>query len=304
MVAPTQYLIEYIKSVCKNSLNNPSNKDPLNMNVIISGGAFNCGYGYGAILYLKELQSQQKINIHKVSGSILTLTALCDEMIDLDLLYIQLQEHFREYGNLNKIRDIVKTIVYKCVKDDVHAKTFSDKLYITTTDMSTCKQMVISRYTSRKQLAECIMSSCYIPYLMNQPNVKYIDGIVPYLFKNGTTPSLYINLIQLQKTKNIIFTTSEVNPHYRVIEGVVETAKLFNEGKSSMCSWINDWNVFDFCMLRLFQLIFMLTTITIDTLYHFELPNIIKNNIIFKCISNCMIPFIHDCMFRCFIVAL
>lgn len=304
MVA-TKYLMEYIKSVCKNSLNNNCTTDPIIINVVISGGAFNCGYGYGSILYLKELQSQNKIKIDKVSGcssgSILALVTLCKDIADLDVLYNQLQNHYRENGNLNKIREIIKTFVYKCIQNDTDAQMLSGKLFITTTDITNCTQKVTSTYTSRKDVLQSIVSSCYIPCLMDEypiTNTKYLDGIVPYLFPNGTNQSIYINLINRHIITHTLTIRGEVNPHYRILEGVVETAKFFNEGKSYLCSWIHNWNILDFFMFRVFHLLVIWITLLSQMAYAWDIPSVIKNNILFKSISHCIVTFINDCIFR------
>lgn len=307
MVA-TKFLMEYIKSVCKNSLNNISIADPIIINVIISAGGFNCGYGYGSILYLKELQAQQKIKIDKVSGSssgsLLALVTLCSDIADLDILYTQLQDHYRENGNLNKIRDIIKTFVYKCIKNDTEAQQLSGKLFITTTDITNGTQKVTSMYKSRKEVTQSIISSCNIPFLMdeypltNNNNNKYLDGIVPYLFTNGPNQSIYINLINRHIITRTLTIRGEVNPHYRIMEGVVETAKFFNEGNSYLCSWIHKWNILDFFMFRVFHLLIIWISIFIQTVYTWDIPNIIKKNILFKSVSTCVVTFINDCLFR------
>lgn len=303
MVA-TKYLTQYIKSVSKNSLNNNPINHPLTINLVISGGAFNCGYGYGAILYLKELQSQGKIVINKVSGcssgSLLALVVLCCDAADLDILYVQLQDHFKEHGNLNKIRNIVKTFVNKCLKNDKEAEMLSGKLFITTTDITNYTQKVTSKYKTREDVICCIISSCYIPFFMDKTDTdnKYIDGIVPYLFSNGTIPSLYINLMNTHIITKMLTSHGEMNPHYRIMQGVVETAKFFNEEKSNLCSWMHKWNVLDFCLFRLFHLIVMLSCIVTETMHTFYLPNIIKHNILYTSGIHCISSLIHDCMFR------
>lgn len=303
----TKYLTEYIKSVCKNSLNNHNSTNPLTIDLVISGGAFNYSYGFGTILYLKELQSQNKIQINKVSGcssgSLLALLTLCDNTTDIDELYTQLKDHFREKGNLSILKHIIESIVYKCIKNDADAKLLSDKLFISTTDMKKSTQNVICNYTTRTDIVESIFTSCYIPFItdgQSRYNSTYIDGFVPYIFKNNTTKTMYINLVNTSIIRNMFVTNGEVNPQYRVIEGVVETAKFFNEGRSSMCTWINDWTLLDFMLQRFFYLCMIIMATIVETIYNLNLPIAIINNFMYKSIYNCSLNIVNDYVFLCF----
>ena len=54
------YLKSYIDAVTKNSMNDVTS--PMEIDLVISGGAFNGGYGYGALMYLRSLEKDNKIN--------------------------------------------------------------------------------------------------------------------------------------------------------------------------------------------------------------------------------------------------
>jgi hypothetical protein len=304
----TKYLTEYIKSVCKNSLNNHNLSNQLTIDLVVSGGVLNYSYGFGTILYLKELQSQNKIHINKVSGtssgSVLAMLALCDNTTDIDELYTQLKDHFRENGNLSILKHVIESIVYKCIKNDTHAKSLSDKLFISTTDMKKSTQKVICNYTTRNDIVEAIFSSCFIPFITDghsRYNSIYIDGVAPYIFKNNTTKTIYINLVNTSIIRNMFVTNGEVNPQYRVIEGVVETAKFFNEGRSCMCSWINDWTLLDFISQRFFYLCMIIMATIVETIYNLNIPISVKNNFMYKSIFNCSCNIVNDYVFLSFI---
>lgn len=311
----TDYLVEYIKSVGKNSLNNNHIQEPILLDLVISGGAFNYSYGYGSILYLKELQTQNKITIHKVSGcssgSLLALLALSAHFsgigIDIDNMYVQMQHHYRENGNLSIIKDIIHTFVFKCIQSDGEAQLLSNKLFISTTDMCNCRQKVMHNYESRRDIVDAIISSCYIPFLIDgntRYNSVFIDGIVPHMFTNDTSRTLYINLMNKSKIGNMLITNGEMNPQYRVIEGVVETAKFFNEGKSSLCSWLNDWKFMDFFMFRFWHLLMILLTLSTDLINNIQIPDILQHNAIYKSIEQFARILINDFVFRCCIIIL
>lgn len=309
----TDYLIEYIKSVGKNSLNSKHIQEPILIDLVISGGAFNFSYGYGSILYLKELQRQHKIKINKASGcssgSMLALLALSENFneFDIDSIYVQLHNHFRENGNLGILKDKIHEIVYKCIKTDEEAVLLSDRLFISTTDMSICNHKVINTYKSRADIVDAIVSSSYIPFMIDgntRYNTSFIDGIVPHIFKHDTSHIIYINLMNKMKILNILITNGEINAQYRVIEGVVETVKFINEGKSSICSWLNDWNFIDFLMFRLCHLVMILFTLFIDVIRNIQIPRVLQNNVLYKSIQQFSYHLINDYVFRCCAVIL
>lgn len=304
----TDYLIEYIKSVGKNSLNNNWTQDPIVLDLVITGGAFNFSYGYGSILYLKELQRQHKIKINKASGcssgSMLALLALSENFneFDIDSIYVQLNNHFRENGNLGILKDKIQEIVYKCIKTDEEAVLLSDRLFISTTDMSKCNHKVINTYKTRADIVDAITSSSYIPFMIDgntRYNTSFIDGIVPHIFKQDIPRIMYINLMNKTKILNMLITNGEINAQYRVIEGVVETAKFMNEGKSSICSWLHDWNFIDFFMFRLCHLCMILLTLTADVICYIQIPSVLQNNFVYKSIQHFSIHLINDFFFSC-----
>jgi hypothetical protein len=301
MVAATKHLTEYIKTLCKNTFNNNYMDEPLLIDLIISGGAFNIGYGYGTILYLKELQDKKKIKINKVSGcssgALLALLTLCDNKVDVDTSYIKIQKHFRKHGNLSNLKNVIKTIVNTCIKNDYDAMMLTGKLYITTTDMSNYTHKVISTYKNRKDIIDSIISSCYLPFLIDgnpRYNNKYIDGFFPYIFKNSKNRSLYINLINKQKLMKVLYNAGETNPHYRIIEGVIEAATFLNEGKSYMCSWVNDWSFIDFVIYRFMYLLILFICTIAETVYTFNIPIVITKSFIYKSITNTLSTMIKD----------
>ena len=53
--------------MAQNSLQDKDEVNPLNIDLVISGGAFNGAYAYGVVLYLLELVEQKKLVIHNVS---------------------------------------------------------------------------------------------------------------------------------------------------------------------------------------------------------------------------------------------
>ena len=57
---------EYIKNLTKNF---PERKKPLELDLVIEGGAYNGYYGLGSLLLLKELEKQNYVIINRISGS-------------------------------------------------------------------------------------------------------------------------------------------------------------------------------------------------------------------------------------------
>ena len=87
-------LKNYIDAVTKNSLNGL--EKPKEIDLVISGGAFNGGYGYGALLYLRSLEKHNKIKIKRVSGCstgcLLAIVYFSSKLLNLEELYIGLQK--------------------------------------------------------------------------------------------------------------------------------------------------------------------------------------------------------------------
>ena len=177
-------LKKYIKYVAKNSLNQCSS---LNFDLIISGGAFNFVYGYGIILYLKELEKQKKIYISQVSGtssgSLLGLLYLSNSSFDVLKLWEKYRSNIKNDLCIKASINEVEEFVNSCIQKEKDLSKINNKLFITITDITTCNKIIKSKWKNKKELIDDIYSSCYIPYITDKNfsyNNKYIDGLTPF----------------------------------------------------------------------------------------------------------------------------
>ena len=65
---------------------------------------------------------------------------------------------------------------------------------------------MICNYKNRDHLIDCLMRSCHIPYI-TMPTMmydeNYIDGITPYIFRDGLNDVLFVNMITIKNYKYI-----------------------------------------------------------------------------------------------------
>lgn len=272
-------LDQYIKASTNNCL---KNKKCINLDLIISGGGFNGAYGYGCLLFLKEIQNQNRIRINRISGAsigaILGLIFFTDPDINFIKEYIKIQNNWRKKGNLNNVKSFISRFIFTYFKSDDKVKILDNKLYINRINIENGKEEVICKFKSRDQLVDCILCSSFIPYITNgqkRYKKKYIDGIYPYLFKDKKNKSLFIN--NYNKLHKMLTTKNENNPTLRIIEGALDISLFFKFNKSNMCSWLHEWNILDFIMYRIIHFLLKIFLVIIDYFHFNKILEFIKN---------------------------
>ena len=257
---------------------------PKEIDLIIDGGAFNGAYGYGILIYLKELEKLNLIKINKISGcsigallAVLFITNSIDENI---ILYEKILNSFRETTSLISMKKIINDFVNKHVSN---IEDLNNKLFITYYDVSTLKQVVVNNYKSKDELIQILIRSSYIPYITNgdlQYDSKYCDGCTPYIFSKTKNKTLFIYFMKCNKIISALYTKHENNIWSRLLNGIVDINNFFSGSNSQFCSYINNWTVFDFILLRIREIIilFFLTIIKIYIEVSKHIPENFKNN--------------------------
>ena len=273
-----KYIEALIENVDKETL-------PKTIDLILDGGAFNGGFLYGVILYLKELEKLKLLKIDRVSGcsigailGVVYLTNTIDENITI---YEDLLTSFRETMFLDKL----SSKITKLVTDHVsHVEVFNDRLFITYYDIETMKQIVVSKYKNKEELIEILIRSTYLPFVIDG-NIKYnnsfCDGMIPYIFPKSNKKVLFVYLITLKKIKTTIFTKNEVNIWAKLLNGIVDINNFLSGSHSDMCCYINNWTYRDFFLFR-FRESIVVIIIFIIKLYikiNDNVPDVIKRNI-------------------------
>ena len=296
-------LRDYIDAVTKNSLNGLDK--PKEIDLVISGGAFNGGYGYGALLYIRSLEKYNKIKINRVSGCstgcLLAIVYFSSKLVDLEELYLGLQKCLRDKGSLFVLREIIEKLVDNALEEGGFLKKISGRLFISRTNLSTGSHEVVDNFNTREDLIEAVYSSCFIPYLVDgnmRYNEKYVDGIVPFLFTDSARPSLYIDLMCFSKFHKMFVTMKEVNPHGRIIDGANDASKFFNEGGQGICSWVNKWGFSQFAMFRLTYLVLYIIAGILDILSNSSVPSFISDSVLYKGVMNTLSRLLRDMLFK------
>ena len=293
----------YIKTMAQNSLQDKDEVNPLNIDLVISGGAFNGAYAYGVVLYLLELVEQKKLVIHNVSGcSIGAVCALCTICDNLDPAFLKswcnMKNDFRDNQKLSYIKTFIKECVNSCIKDEDLSK-INNRLFITKTDMSSGQHIVKSNWSSKKELEEDLICSSFLPYLIDGSSRyknQYVDGIHPHIFKNVDRKCMYIDLHSSYNNRWVksIFTASEKNPDQRVLEGLQECSKFLNNEHSYLCSWVHKWNIWSYAIIRLQFIIVYSFLILVEYINTINLPDQIKTNRLYKGIIDSLTKLAQD----------
>ena len=276
-------LSDYIKAVTKNIRLN----DDLQIDLVISGGAFNGAMALGSIMLIKQLEIEGKIKVDKLSGcsvgAPMIITYLANAFDKYGPVFQNLKTCLKSNGNISCLRDNIHNFVYNIFdSDEAMKKTLDNKCFINYNDIVNCKYCTISNFESRDHLISCVLRSMYIPLLIDgnsKVEDKYIDGIVPYIFKDSKNDILYVEL--MKDNTDIVkcmVTQKEKNEHYRVLQGVTDAAKFFSENNSERLSWYKDWSISKIMRQNIFYLSLMITAFILDFLSSINIPSSIQQN--------------------------
>lgn len=276
-------LSDYVKAVTKN-INLPNK---VNIDLVISGGAFNGGMALGSIMLIKQLENEGKIKVDKLSGcsvgAPMIIIYLANAFEKSSSVFHKLKSCLKTNGNISCLRDNIQSFVYDIFNSDEEMKnTLDNRCYINYNDIVNCKYCTVSNFTDREHLINCIVRSMYIPLLIDG-NTKiegsFIDGIVPYIFKETNNDILYVELMK-DKSDIVrsIVTQNEKNEHYRVLQGVSDAAMFFSENKSERLSWYKNWGVTKIMRQNIFYLSAMILAIIVDFLSSIKVPTLVEQN--------------------------
>jgi hypothetical protein len=270
------------------SLNNYINKLILNVNkdnipsridLILDGGAFNGAYQMGTLLYLKEMEATTPLKIKRISGtsigSVLGALYLLDKLYFAPDMYSRLIADFRSRLRLDLFQELLTEIETKYLQEDDYKK-LNNRLYITYYNNTTKRQIVCKTYKSNKDLIEKLKKTSHVPFLIdgNQTYNNYVDGVYPYIFKKNKRKILFINLNSVKHIKYIFTVKNEENLYGRLFEGIVDINTFFMTNRRTyLCSYVNNWTILDFGMIRMREMLWLFILFFIDIVF------LIKNNL-------------------------
>jgi len=143
-----------------------------NIDLILSGGAFNVSYLIGCLYFIREMCERGLICVNKVStcsaSSIMGLLFIVDKLdIFIEKMYELLVCSFKKNRNVifdeESLSVIIKTIE-EVLPDDVVSR-INGRLYITYYDVMKCEQIVKSSFEDVSDIIKTIRRSCFIPYI-------------------------------------------------------------------------------------------------------------------------------------------
>jgi hypothetical protein len=272
-----KYIEKFIENLPEDFKNN---KNPIKLDLVLDGGIFNGSYLAGALYFLKEMEKRNYIKIHRISGcsigSIVAFIYIIDCLDILESLYDTTIKHLELNHNLNTVLDLHK-LLDSHIPDNVCDKV-NNKLYITYTNIQKRSKKVKFIYKNKEEIINTIIKSSYIPFLIDGNLLfknKYIDGINPYIFKiKNDRKILYLNLFGYDKIKYLLNIKNEKTNFHRILSGLLDIHNFFiKQTNTSMCSYINEWNILDnshFFIKKMFEKI---------TIYFICIINLIFKNI-------------------------
>ena len=295
--------VDFLNSYIKSLVNNADYQNiPMNIDVVFDGGAFNGIIEQGIAMYLKTMEENGKIKVHRVSGcsigAFIALVYVTNKFFDFEASFLRISKHLKEHHNLLECARTAKTYIFEqLTENDIYK--LNDTLYITYYDMELSQQVTVSRFDSREQLYECIMRTSHIPFLSNKEfkyNERYVDGLTPHIFKDGKRNALFVSTLTRKKICRMMISSVETNCTSRLITGVADADDFFSRRSSDVCSWVNDWRFYHFYLFRVreFVLFFFVWTLNICVILINSLPRNVKHSLVYHGINKTAVEIYTD----------
>jgi len=262
-----------IDKLIENLIDFPSNHT---LDIVFEGGLFNGSYLIGALYYLKQLEEKKYIKINRISGcsigALISLIYYTENYSLPDIIYKITYRHFKKKLNVNIFTEIFDKI-RPSLTNDVMRK-INGKFFITYYNVKQNKQIVKNTYKDADELFEIIRRSCHCPYVVDNNFLykdKYVDGFHPYIFKDDLTLTsriLYLNIHNFDKLTHSISIKNEKTNYTRILCGILDIHTFFMTNNStSMCSYVNEWSIFEQMNSLAFIVILKMITYLIHKIY-------------------------------------
>jgi hypothetical protein len=275
-------LIEELPDEVKN------NDKPLEIDLVLDGGAFNGSYIIGALYFLKEMENRNFIKIKRISGcsigSVIGFLYLINKLDLVQVLYDIFIKNFKEKYNFENFKQLKKYLSNKIpyLNDDICMKV-NNVLFIKYNNIQTGYQKVKFKYKNIDDIINTIIRSSFVPYLTDG-NIayknKYLDGINPYFFKKiKNRKILFLDLSGLDKLTYILNIKNEKTNLYRVLSGILDIHIFLTKNEETfMCSYIDEWGVMN--IIRYYIRYFLEKIICVITYYIVLIKKYIDTNLI------------------------
>ena len=248
--------LEVVSTLVDSFIDNLPNKikhseTPIEIDLVLDGGAFNGSFTIGALIFLKEMEKRNIIKIKRISGcsigSILGFLYLIERLDLLPVLYKKCINYLKKKYNL-KIYTRLKKLLKGKLPENV-CEIVNERLFIVYNNVLNGDKKVVSYFVNENEILETIVRSSFFPFIIDN-NItylnKYVDGINPYIFEPlENRKILFIDLAGLDKVSYKFSIKNEKSNMYRIVSGIIDTHIFFTKNSESlMCSYVNDWNYF------------------------------------------------------------
>jgi len=264
------------------------------IDLVLDGGLFNGSYLVGALYFLKEMERRKYIKIDRISGcsigSVVSFLYFIDALDMMPKLYDIINREFKDNLNLNSIK-LLKTYLKDRIPHDICCKV-NGRLYICYHDIKKRKKVIKCKYKNIDEIIDTIIKSCYIPLLIDKNMLyknKYIDGMNAFIFKKENNKKiLHMELLGYDKFLYAFNIKNEKTNFHRILSGLLDIHSFFiKNSKTSMCSYVEDWNMINKCnhnIKLLFETVFVYIIYLINYVKKY-IPIDIKDNLVVKIIS-------------------
>lgn len=238
---------KYINNLIDNYECSDYNNKKVYIDLILDGGAFSGSYLIGSLLYLKEMERRNYIEIKRISGC--SIGALLSLVYKLDILdthenVYKLVKKGLKNKNMKsyyKVLDIFK----KYMPKDFYKKCYGN-IFITYYDIFKSKQVVKYKYKNNDDLIDTIKKSSHIPYAISGKYLyknRYLDGLHPFVFNyKNNVRTLFLDLCSTEYLIKMLYIKNEKNNTERIMEGILKCHSYFfkNDGSNYI------YEVYDF----------------------------------------------------------
>lgn len=294
------YVIKLIENL---PLDLQNTKSPLQMDIVLDGGAFNGSYLIGALYFLKEMERRKFIKVHRISGcsvgSVAAYLYLLNRLDVMEYFHDFAATEFQNKHSLQKMMDLESLIKEKIDVPVDFFNTVRKKLFITYNNIKKHETVVKCTYKSNKDILDTIVKSCFVPFLVSNSLLyknKYLDGLNPYIFpftkdkKNQERKILYLDLFGYDKMKYLINIKNEKSCFHRTLSGLLEIHNFFiKQTNTEMCSYVNEWSLFmkgRYFLKKAIEKIILYIVYFLVFIKHKIIPRSIEQTFIYKMFCN------------------
>jgi len=282
------YAAKFINNLPEHLLNI---KTPMKLDIVLEGGLFNGSFHAGALFFLKEMENRNIIKVERISGtsigSLMAFLYFSNNLSIISELYHLLYATFKKTRNLKIIKQL-KKLLHGKLPENICEQVYK-RLYISYYNVKTGKKIIKKTYKTSDVLINTIIKSCFLPYLIDGNMLyenKYVDGMYPHIFKKEQDKKiLYIDLFGYDKAFHFFNIKNEKSNDHRMLGGLLDIHNFFvKQHSTSMCSYVDNWNVTHHVYYYIKILIEKLCIYFIITLSHVNqmIPFNVKASIIYK----------------------